>query len=251
MGRQGTDQAGIGTFRRFNRANAAVVGGVDVANGEASPLPGQTAWAEGTDTALVGELGQGVGLVHELAQLAGAEELLHRRHQGLGVHQLGRRERFGLTDGHPFFDDPLKPVQANPHLVLQQFANGANAAIAEVVDVIEGGATHIEFEIDQVINRREHIFRRERAHRIGDGEAQLFIDLVATNPAQVVALGIEETAMQQLLTATHRRRFAWPQFLIKFQKGLVFRTDAFVVGRLNRLLIIFRVPQLVEHIVIG
>ena len=81
-------------------------------------------------------------------------------------------------------------------MVLQQFADGANAAIAEVVDVIEGGAAHIELKIDQVINRGEHIFGRERAHRIGDREAQLFVDLVATNPAQVVALGIEETAMQ-------------------------------------------------------
>ena len=119
MGSQGTDQAGIGAFRRFDRADAAVVGGVNVAHGEAGPLPGETAWAEGADAALVGEFGQGVGLVHELTQLAGAEELLDRRHQGLRVHQLGRGERIGLANGHPFLDDPLQSVEAHPNLVLQ------------------------------------------------------------------------------------------------------------------------------------
>ena len=110
MGGQGTDQASIGAFRSFDRTDAAVVGRVNIADGESSPLPGKTPRAEGTDPALVGELRQGVGLVHELAQLAGAKELLDGRHQGLGVHQLGRGEGIGFPHGHPFFNDPLEAV---------------------------------------------------------------------------------------------------------------------------------------------
>ena len=250
MGGQRTDQTGVGTFRRFDRADPAVVRRVDVAHGEASALTGETTWAQGADAALVGELSQGVGLIHELAQLAGAEELLDRRHQGLGVHQLGRGEALGLTHGHAFLDDPLEAVQAHAHLVLQQFAHGANAAVAEVVDVIEGGAAHIELEVDQVIDRAQHVLRREGAGGVGDRETQLLVDLVATNAAQVVALGIEEAAVQQGLTTAHRGRFTRTQLLVELEQGLVFGSDAFIVGRFNRLLVVLGVPQLVEHVVV-
>ncbi len=251
VGGQRADQAGVGAFRSFDRANPTVVGWVDVAHGKAGPLAGETPGAEGADAALVGELSQGIGLVHELAQLAGAKELLDRRHQRFGVHQLGRGERIGFTHGHPLFDDPLEPIQANPHLVLQQFTHGAHAAIAQVIDVIEAGAAHIEFQIDQIINRGEHVLGGEGTHRIGNGQSQLFVDLVATNPTEVVALGIEEAAVQQALAATHRGRFAWTQFFIQLKQRLVFRGDALVVGGLNRLLVILGMPQLVEYIVIG
>ena len=123
------DQTSVGAFRRLNRAETAVVGGVNVADGEAGTLTGETAGSKGRDAALVGELSQRVGLVHELAQLAGAEELLDRRHQWLGVHQLGRGERIGLADCHPLLDDSLEAVEAHPHLVLQQLAHGTNAAV--------------------------------------------------------------------------------------------------------------------------
>ena len=203
MGGQGVDQTGVGTFRRLNRAETAVVGGVNVADGEAGTLTGETAGSKGRDTAFVGELSQRVGLVHELAQLAGAEELLDRRHQGLGVHQLGRSQRVGFADGHPFLDDPLKTVQTHPNLVLQEFAHGTHAAVAEVVDVVEAGTTDIQFQVDQVVEGGEHVLMGEGAHRVGDGEAQLLVDFVAADPTEVVALGIEETGLQQLLTTTH------------------------------------------------
>src|SRR5690606_39105224 len=61
----GVDQADVRTFRRLDRAHAAVVGGVHVAHFEAGALAGQTARTQGRDAALVRELGPGVGLVHE------------------------------------------------------------------------------------------------------------------------------------------------------------------------------------------
>ena len=203
MGSQGVDQTGVGTFRRLNRAETAVVGGVNVADSEAGTLTGETAGSESRDAALVGELSQRVRLVHELAQLAGAEELLDRRHQGLGIDQLCWGQRIGFSDGHPFLDDPLETVQTHTNLVLQEFTHGTHAAVAEVVDVIEAGAADIKLQVDQVIEGGEHVLMGEGAHRIGDGETQLLVDLVAADPTEVVALGIEETGLQQLLTTTH------------------------------------------------
>ena len=107
MGGQGANQARIGTFRGLDWADSAVVGWVDVTHRETCPFPGQAAGAEGTDAPLVGELRQGVGLVHELAELAGAKELLNRCHQGLGINQLGRGQALRLPNRHAFFDDAL------------------------------------------------------------------------------------------------------------------------------------------------
>ena len=91
MGGQGANQTGVRAFWRFDRANPAMVAGVNVPHREARPLPGQTAGAEGTQTALVGQLRQRISLIHELGQLAGAEELLNRRHQGFRVDQRSGR----------------------------------------------------------------------------------------------------------------------------------------------------------------
>ena len=49
---------------------------VDVPDIEGGAVTGQTAGAQGGHTPLVGELRQRVGLIHELAQGGGAEELL-------------------------------------------------------------------------------------------------------------------------------------------------------------------------------
>ena len=189
--------------------------GVNIADGEACTLTGETAGSKGRDSALVGELSQRVRLIHELAQLAGAEELLDGRHQWLGVHQLRWSQRIGFTDGHPFLDDPLETVQTHTNLVLQEFTDRPHAAVAKVVDVIEAGAADIQLQVDQVIEGREHVLMGEGAHRVWDGEAELLVDLVAADPTEVVALGIEETGLQQLLTTTHRGGLTRPQFLVE------------------------------------
>ena len=65
---------------------------MDIANSKTGTLPGEATWTEGRNTALVGELSQGIGLIHELAQLTGAKEFLNRRHEGLWIHQLSWSE---------------------------------------------------------------------------------------------------------------------------------------------------------------
>jgi hypothetical protein len=63
-----------------------------VAHFEAGAFARQAARAEGRDAALVRDLGQRIGLVHELRQLAGAEELLDRRRDRLGIDQVVRHQ---------------------------------------------------------------------------------------------------------------------------------------------------------------
>src|SRR5690606_26810219 len=90
--RHGVDQTNVWTFRRFNRAHATVVGWVHVAHLKASTFTSQTTRAQCRNTTLVRDLGQRVGLVHKLRQLAGTEELLDSRRDGLGVDQIVRHQ---------------------------------------------------------------------------------------------------------------------------------------------------------------
>src|SRR3546814_7484521 len=66
-------------------SDLAVVRGMDVAHFEAGAFAGQAARAQCGNTALVRDFRQGVGLVHELRQLARTEELLDGSRDRLGV----------------------------------------------------------------------------------------------------------------------------------------------------------------------
>ena len=90
------DQADVRAFRGLDRADPAVVGRVDVADLEAGALAGEAARPERREAALVRDLGERVGLVHELAELRRAEELAHRRRRGLGVDEI--RERMSSVE---------------------------------------------------------------------------------------------------------------------------------------------------------
>ena len=74
--RQRRDQTDVRTFRRLDRADAAVMGRMHVTHFEPGALARQAARTEGREAALMGDLGERIRLIHELRELAGAEELL-------------------------------------------------------------------------------------------------------------------------------------------------------------------------------
>ena len=138
VGGQVGDQADVGTFGGLDGAQATVVGVVDITDVEGGAVTGQTAGAQGGHTALVGQLGQGVGLVHELAQGGGAEELLDGGGDGPDVDEGLGGDDVQVLDGHALPDDPLHAAEADAELVLEQLAHAAQAAVAQVVDVVVG-----------------------------------------------------------------------------------------------------------------
>ncbi len=66
---QRADQADVGTFRGLDRADAAIVRWVNVAHFKSSTLSRESAWSKGREAAFVRDLGERVGLVHELREL--------------------------------------------------------------------------------------------------------------------------------------------------------------------------------------
>ena len=135
---------------------------MDVADFEAGALAGQTARSERRETPFVRDLGERIGLIHELRKLARSEEFADRRHDGLGVHQVVRHgRRHFLVDRHLFLDRALHADEADAELVFEQFADRAHAAVAEVIDVIDRADALAQFQ--QVADGVVEVFRMQNA----------------------------------------------------------------------------------------
>src|SRR5882724_180439 len=205
VGGERRDEADVRAFRRLDRADAAVVRGVDVAHLEPRPLARQAARSQGGQPPLVGDLGERVRLVHELRQLRRAEELLDRRDHRLRVDEVVRHRRVDvLVDRHLLLDRPLHAHEADPELVLQQLAHRADAAVAQVVDVVDPAGVLLQTQ--QVLDDAEEVVRREGLLVDRHLGVELDVELEAADPREVVALGVEEHAVEERTGALQGRR---------------------------------------------
>src|ERR1017187_1769857 len=218
--RQRRNQPDVRTFRRFDRADAAVVRGMDVANFESGAFAAQSAGSESRKTTLVGDLAERVRLVHELRKLARPEEFADGRHHRLGVHQVVRHgRRHLLVDAHLLLDGALHAHQADAELVLQQLADRAHAAIAQMIDVVHRADTLAQLQ--QVLDGALEVFGIERAlvERRGVGTViQLDVELHAPDARKIVLARVEEHALEQLGRRIHRRRIAGTQLAVNFDQ---------------------------------
>ncbi len=128
---------------------------MNVANFETGAFARQTAGPEGREAALVREFRKRVRLVHELRELRGPEELFDRRDDRTDVDQRLRRDRFDVLHRHALAHDALEAQQADAELVLQQFADRTDAAVAEVIDVVLANDAGRDF--DQAANDGDHV----------------------------------------------------------------------------------------------
>src|ERR1039458_215672 len=218
--RQRRNQTDVRTFRRFDGADAAVVRGMHVADFESSAFPAQAAGSQRRKTALVRDLAQRIGLIHELRKLAGSEEFANRRHHRLGVHQVVRHgRRHLLVDAHLFLYGGLHAHQADAELVFQQFAHCAHAAVAQVIDVVH--RANALAQLQQVLDGALEVFRIERAlveRRGVRAVVELDVELHAAHARKIVLARVEEHALEQLRGRVHRGRIAGTQFAVNFDQ---------------------------------
>ena len=231
VGGERADQADVRAFRRLDRAHPAVVAGVHVADLHARAVTGQTARPERRQAALVGQTRERVGLVHELRELAGAEELLDGGDDRPDVDQGLRRDGLDVLRGHALADDALHARQADADLVLDQLAHGAQAPVAEVVDVVGLVPVVAGVQADQVLDGADDVVLGQRAGALLGLDAELLVDLVAADLGQVVALAVEEQVLQQGLRGLARRRFARAQLAVDVEQGLVAGRDVILLER--------------------
>src|SRR5215211_3595229 len=252
--RKRAHQADVRALRRLDRAHAAIVRRVHVAHLDRRALARETARTERREAPPVGQAGQRVGLVHELAELGGAEELLQRSHDRTDVDDRLRGDRVCVFGGEALADHPLHPVEADPEGLLDQLADRAQAAVAEVLVLVEAvgdrltrqrdglqrevldrllalrgpvhaglGDAELAGKRDQLLDQLDHVARGEHAivERLVDMEAA--VQLVAADARQVVALGVEEELVQQILGGVDRRRLARALLLEELDQRAVLR----------------------------
>ena len=181
----------------------------------------------------MGDLGQGVGLIHELGKLTGAEELLHRGDDGLGIDQImGLQGAVGvLRHGELLLDGALNSDEAHTEAVFQQFSNAADAAIAQVVNIVLADRSHfihpigagrvVLLEAQKVVHRVDEVLGAQRAQVQFRLQAELGIHLVPADLTEIVFLGIEEHGLEQLLAGFQGGGLAWPDLLEELLGGLL------------------------------
>ena len=229
--RKRADQADVGALGRLDRAHAGVVRVVDVAHrgghvgaaAGAGLVASEAARAERGETALVGQAGQRVGLVHELGELRGAEELLDRGDDRTDVDERLRRDVVDVLGGHALAHDALHAAHADAELVLNQLAHRADAAVAEVVDVIEALGGVAGGEGQQVAQRLDDVLAGEHALAGLGVDAELLVDLVAADARQVVALLVEVEAVEQGAGGVHGGRLARALAAVDLEEGVLAR----------------------------
>ncbi len=233
-----TDQTDVRAFRRLDRAHAAVVRRVNVTDLDACALTRQTTGAERREATLVGQPRERVVLVHELRQLRGSEELLDRGNDRAHVDQGLRGDRLDVLRRHALANDTLHARQTRADLILDELADGADAAVAEVVDVIDiqadgrrlAAANALEariaaVEANEVLDRRDDVVDGE--YRVAERarQAELLVDLVATDLGEVVALGVEVEVVQQRTGGLSGYLLARTELAVDVAEGVFLRED--------------------------
>ena len=103
--RKRCNKTDVRTFRRFDRADAAIVRRMHVADFKTRALARQTARTKRRKTTFVRQFAQRVGLIHKLRQLARTKIFAHHRHHRLGIDQIMRTHHIArLIHRHAFLD---------------------------------------------------------------------------------------------------------------------------------------------------
>ena len=274
VARQRADQADVRALRRLDRAHAAVVGRVHVAHLDRRALARQAARAERGEAPAVRQARERVRLVHELRQLRGAEELLLRRDDRADVDDRLRRDRVRVLGGEALADDALHPVQADPERLLDQLADGAQAAVAEVlvlVEMVRDGLARTRQRLGRVVldllvellGQAEQLRQRDELLDQGDDvvvgqgarlevdvEIQARVELVAADAREVVALGVEEQLVEQVARVVDRRRLARALLLEQLDQRAFLGLGDLGVG-VDRVADVDRVVEEVEDLLVA
>src|SRR5271165_2390937 len=216
--RQRADEADVRTFRRLNRADAAIVRGVNVADFESGALTRQAARPKCGETALVRDLRERVGLIHELRKLRRAEELADRRHDRLGVDEVVRHgRRHFLVDAHLFLDGALHADEADAELVLHELTDRADATVAKVIDVVDDA--DVLAQLEQVADRGVEVFGSQGALVESGGIlvlVKLDVELQTAYAREIILTRIEEHALEERRRGVQGRRITRTQLAIDF-----------------------------------
>ena len=122
------------------------------------------------------QLRERIRLIHELRELRAAEEIADDRAERFRIDQLLRRHAVDVDveQRHALFHETLRAGETDAALIGEQFANGADAAAAEMIDVIE--RAFAAAQIDQILDRGDEILVGQNALAEIDVDSELLVE---------------------------------------------------------------------------
>ena len=159
VGREIGNQTDVRAFGRLDGADTAILGVVNVTHVKGCAVTGKTTGAECRETALVAELCQGVVLVHELRQLAGAKELANSSGNGADVDESLYGQLLVILRCHSFLNNFIHTRKADAELILQLLTNRADTAVTKVVDVVN--VADVVGQVQQIADGRQNVVNGE------------------------------------------------------------------------------------------
>src|SRR5208283_4274972 len=138
-----------------------------------------------------------------------------------------------LVDAHFFLDGALHADQADAELVLHQFADSAHAAVAEVIDVVNG--SDVLSQLEQVLDGCVEIVGIERA-LLEAGRflvlEQLDVEFQAAYAREIVFARVEEHALEQCGCRIERGRIAGAELAVDLDQRFRRSRDRIAAQRL-------------------
>ena len=213
------------------------MGVVYVSNLESCPVPGETSGTESRKTTLVGNLGQRVGLVHELGKLARSEERIDNGRQGLGVDQVDRVELLAVADVHPFADGSCHPGKTY----------SADTPVAEVVNIVDS-SLGVD-QRDEILDDLDDVVVREDPDLGICAESKLLVEAESSDYAKVVPLLGEEELVYDIPCSGLIRRFRITELFVKVvdSRTCLIEEDSLPIKNLGVWIDIFPLDNLPEE----
>ena len=140
-------------------------------------------------------------MVHELRKLRRAEEFTYRRHNWLRIDQVVRHDCVYIDRAHTLFDRTLHTHQTDAVIVFHQLTDRTNAAVAEVVDIVD--FAFAVFQIEDDLRDANNVIIAEGTLSVfrwliaRDGHFQTGVHFHPANRRQVITLAIKEELIEQ------------------------------------------------------
>ena len=144
-----------------------------------------------------------------------------------------------IKQRHPLADETLSAGQAHTALIGKEFSHSADAATAEVIDVVSHAIASAK--TNEVFHGCHEIILGERALVFVHFEIKLLVDLVATYSTKVVALGIKKEALEHATRILNGWWIARAEFAVNIFEGLVLVMCRIFFERLDDRIVILRI----------
>ena len=143
---QGADQTDVRTFWSLDRTHSSIVRMMYISNLETSSFSGKSSRAQCGKSSLVGQFCQRVVLVHKLRQLRTSEKFFYCSSHRTNIHQSLRSDLRNVLCRHSFLDGTFHSGKSDTYLILQQFTNGTQSSVAQMVDIISITDTIVQIQ---------------------------------------------------------------------------------------------------------